>query len=178
MLDTPLAALSFLLISGLRVSPAIFFGLGLVIATLLRTARMQLVAGWSRALDYFRPREQAVLFFVCAVGLIPALYFASWVHRYGVAVPKFDDWDVATLISKAHSGQLSLGDLFAQQQEGRTILPKLLFLLSTIRGGWDVRNSMALSVPTCTLTAVGIFLLLRQSRLSVFAVAICGCPLC
>lgn len=123
-------------------------------------------------LDRLRRNEKAVLAFVCAVGLIPAFYFASWVHRYGVAVPKLDDWDVAMLISKAHHGQLSWGDLFAQQEEGRTVLPRILFLISTIRGCWDVRDLMALTIVTCALTALGVFVLLRKTGLSMIATAI------
>jgi hypothetical protein len=80
---------------------------------------------------------------------------------------------MAPLIVKAHTGQLRFIDIFEQQQEARTILPKLIFLLSAARGHWDVRDLMMLSVTSCWLTVAGIFVLLRRAGLGLGAVAIC-----
>src|SRR5437763_7414561 len=80
---------------------------------------------------------------------------------------------MAPLIVNAHTGHLKWADIFAQQQEGRTVLPKLIFILSAADGHWDVRDQMMLSVVCCWLTAAGIFILLLRSGLRVGAVAIC-----
>lgn len=117
-------------------------------------------------------RRKTVLLLICAVALVPMVRLSWTVHHYGVEVPTLDDWEMAELIVKAHNGQLAFADLFAQQQEGRTILPKLIFVLSAARGHWDVRDQMMISVVCCWLTAAGIFLFLRRSRLNLAALAI------
>jgi hypothetical protein len=95
------------------------------------------------------------------------------VRHCGVEVPTLDDWAMAPLIVKAHTGQLKFIDIFAQQQEARTVLPKLIFILSVARGHWDVRDLMMLSVISCWLTTAGAFILLRRAGLGLGAVAIC-----
>ncbi|MGI8480476.1 MAG: hypothetical protein ACR2MF_00160, partial [Chthoniobacterales bacterium] len=92
-----------------------------------------------------------------------------------VEVPTLDDWEMGGLIVKAQKGLLDFSDLFTQQQEGRTILSKLIFIVSAAaRGHWDVRDQMMISVISCWLTAAGLFFMLyRGSRLSLIALATC-----
>ena len=104
---------------------------------------------------------------------IPALYIGSLVRQFGVNVPLWDDWDMVPMILDAHEGDLKFSDLFAQQLEARTLLPKLLFILFSFLGRFDARDGMMFSVVVCALTAGGIFLLLRRSGLSLVAVTAC-----
>ncbi len=108
-----------------------------------------------------------------ALAALPAIYIALLVRRFGVDVPLWDDWDMVPMITHAHLGQLSFAELFAQQLEARTFLPKLIFILLTFTGRYDARDAMMLSVLFCCLTAMGLFLLLRRSGLSPAAVVIC-----
>ena len=117
-----------------------------------------------------RPRSWILIWLVA---LVPMIYGTYLVRHYGVEIPTLDDWEMAPLIVKAHSGQLNFADIFAQQQEARTVLPKLLFVLSAMSGHWDVRDLMMLSVVSCWLTSAGLFLLLRRADLGIVAVAIC-----
>lgn len=80
---------------------------------------------------------------------------------------------MAPLIVEAHAGHFNWAHVFEQQQEARTVLPKLIFNLSAASGHWDVRDQMMLSVVCCWLTAAGIFILLRRSSLGPGAIAIC-----
>ena len=107
------------------------------------------------------------------IGAIPALYIGWFVARYAVEVPAMDDWEMAPLIVKAHTGQLTFADLFSQQEEARTIVPKLIFILSAAGGHWDVRDQMMLSVAICVATAIAIYILLRRARLGMIATAVC-----
>lgn len=100
----------------------------------------------------------------CAAAL-PILYLIHLVHRYAVPIPMLDDWEMAPLIVKAHSGGLSFADIFAQQQESRTVFPKLIFILFAMGRYWDPRIEMFLSILICCLTTWGIYLLLRKSNL-------------
>lgn len=111
---------------------------------------------------------------IWAVAAVPMLYLTYLVLHYGVNVPTLDDWEMAPLIVKAKKGTLVFADVFSQQQEGRTVLPKLIFIFSALGGQWDVRRLMILSVLCCWLITGGIFLLLRRtSRLPLPAVALC-----
>jgi hypothetical protein len=110
---------------------------------------------------------------VWLVALVPMIHMSQLVRHYGVEVPTLDDWAMAPLIVNAHTGQLKFFDILEQQQEARTVLPKLIFILSSARGHWDVRDLMMLSVVSCWLTAACIFVLLRRAGLGLGAVAIC-----
>jgi hypothetical protein len=118
-------------------------------------------------------RRRTVFVLIWIVALIPMLQLTYLVLHYGVEVPTLDDWEMAPLIVDAHTGHLRWADIFAQQQEARTVLPKLIFILSAAGGHWDVRDQMMLSVVCCWLTAAGIFILLRRSGLGIGALAVC-----
>lgn len=103
---------------------------------------------------------------------LPVLFLILLVHRYAVPIPALDDWEMAPLIAKAHSGGLSFSDIFAQQQESRTLFPKLIFILFALGRSWDPRVEMMFSILICSLTALGIYLLLRRSALSAIAIGV------
>ena len=105
--------------------------------------------------------------------LVPAIYIASLIRQFGVNVPLWDDWDMVPMIVDAHEGDLRFADLFAQQLEARTLIPKLLFILFTFFGRFDARDGMMFSVLVCALTAAGAFVLLRRSGISLAAAAVC-----
>jgi hypothetical protein len=161
----------------LRISIAAAFlaGVGalLIPRTVLRATIEKLGVLW-RWLDAPTPRNRATAFAVIwIVALLPMLYLTYLVRHYAVEVPTLDDWEMAPLIVQARTGHFPWAEIFAQQQEARTVLPKLIFILSAAAGHWDVRDQMLLSVICCWLTAAGIFVLLRRSELWAGAIAIC-----
>ena len=103
----------------------------------------------------------------CAAGAA-ALLIAFLILQYGLPIPMADDWELVPLITKIHggSGAVTLSDLFAQQQEARTVVVKLVFIAISFAKYWDARIVMMLSVVICCLTAVGYYCLLRRSDLS------------
>ena len=116
------------------------------------------------------PRKWLALAFVAAT--VPLLFLIYLLHRYAVDVPAWDDWEMAPIIARAHTGQPFLQDLLRQQQEARTVIPKLLVLLLAAFGHWHLTYEMALSVIFSSATVAGIYLLLRQSGLGPRATAI------
>ncbi len=127
--------------------------------------------GWLNAqLERHRKTVIALTFLIAA---IPAFYATSWVLRYSVDVPTKDDWDMAPIILKAHSHTLRFADLFEQQQEARTVLPKTIFVLSASGQHWNVRNLMLLSVAFCAATAAGVYRLLLRTGMGLGSAAIC-----
>jgi hypothetical protein len=117
-------------------------------------------------------RPGMVMLFIWVVGLVPMVHHTLLVRHYSVNVPTLDDWAMAPLIVKAHTGQLTVADIFQQQQEARTLLPNLIFIL-TAQSEWNVRDQMVLSLAASWLTAAGVFVLLRRSGLNRIALAIC-----
>lgn len=161
----------------LRISLVAFLLAG--VAALLSPRRISREA-WRRLvavntwLTAETPRSRATMLIVTwLVALVPMLHLTYLVRHYAVEVPTLDDWEMAPLIENAHTGHLKWADIFAQQQEARTVLPKLIFILSAANGHWDVRDLMMLSVACCWLTAGGIFILLRRSGLGPIALALC-----
>src|SRR5213083_1334276 len=105
----------------------------------------------------------AVLALVAALPVLSILYL---VLRYAVPIPLLDDWEMIPIVTEARQGGLTFAHLFEQQQEARTVFPKLLFLLFSIGKHWDSRIAMMFSLLLCCLTATGILFLLRRSGLS------------
>ena len=137
-------------------------------------------AAWNRIAPILRwlsadtPRSRKTVFIlIWLVALVPMLHLTYLVRLYGVEVPTLDDWEMAPLIVEAHTGHFNWAHIFEQQQEARTVLPKLIFILSAANGHWDVRDQMMLSVVCCWLSAAGIFVLLRRTGLRPGAIAIC-----
>ncbi|HSP45426.1 MAG TPA: hypothetical protein VLO30_05490, partial [Chthoniobacterales bacterium] len=141
-------------------------GLGMLV-----TPRRFLRKGWDSIAALLRPTRNATIF-IWILALIPMLHLTYLVRHYSVEMPTLDDWEMASLIVDAHTGHLKWADIFAQQEEARTVLPKLIFILSAANGHWDVRDQMMLSVVCCWLTAIGIFILLRRSGLGYAAIAL------
>lgn len=132
-------------------------------------ARWSAASVWSR----LEARRRTVAAVTLLIAVIPALFAAYWVQRYGVGVPMKDDWDTAGLIIDAHHGRLKWSDIFQQQQEARYVLPKLLMIATTFRGVWDPRDLMWLSIAVCLLTALGLYWLLGKSGLPPALRAVC-----
>jgi hypothetical protein len=139
----------------------------------IRDAARERMWKWSRWLNAETTRSRATTcVLIWLVALVPILHLTSLVRHYGVEVPTLDDWEMAPLIVDAQTGHLKWASIFAQQEEARTVVPKLIFILFAADGHWDVRDQMMLSVVCCWLTAAGIFILLRRSGLRAMAVAI------
>jgi hypothetical protein len=109
------------------------------------------------------PRKWLVIALIAAV--VPLLFLIYLLYRYAVDVPAWDDWEMAPIIARAHTGQPFFQDLFRQQQESRTVIPKLLVVLLAAFGHWHLTYEIALSVIVSAATVVGIYLVLRQSAL-------------
>ena len=155
---------------GLRTSLLFLLGMAVLGWALPRRILRNLIERLQTVFAVLR-RPKILLVVIWVIALIPMARLTFQVRHYGVNVPVFDDWAIAPLIVKAHTGQLKLADLFYQQQEARTVLPNLIFILQA-RGEWNVRDQMALSIISCWLTAAGVFVLLRRSGLDLAALAI------
>src|SRR5438046_1621136 len=158
---------------GLRTTLLAFLAAAVVGWLLPRSLR----AGIRQSMQTILRQPKLLLLLIWLVALVPMVYLTVIVRRYGANVPVLDDWAMASLIVKAHTGQLHVADIFQQQQEARTVLPNLIFILSAWHE-WNVRDQMLVSLISSVLTATGIFVLLRRSQLRLLALAFCFWLLC
>ncbi|MFL6207244.1 MAG: hypothetical protein ACJ74W_00090 [Pyrinomonadaceae bacterium] len=112
------------------------------------------------------------------LALAPACYIGVAIRLYGVDLPIWDEWNLAVLFDKFARGTLTLGDLFAQQNEYRQFFPNLIFLITAWLTKWDVRYEMLVSFLLACLIAYNIYCLGeltlrcgRTNRLCLFAAA-------
>jgi hypothetical protein len=112
------------------------------------------------------------------LALAPACYIGVAIRVYGVDVPVWDEWNLAVLFDKLAHSTLTLGDLFAQQNEYRQFFPNLIFLALAKLTSWDVRYGMFISFLLAGLVAYNIYRLGeltlrcgRTGRLCLFAAA-------
>ncbi len=92
---------------------------------------------------------------------VPALAYFAFVHHYALNVPVNDQWSDVLLVEKAFSGHLSLGDLWAQHNENRILVPNLIVLLLAYTTHLDIITEDYLSA---VLLAGSVFLIVRTHR--------------
>lgn len=94
-----------------------------------------------------------------AAALPPAL--VAWtMAREALDVPFWDDWELVDLLQRASAGTLRFGDLWAQHNEHRLLLPNLVMLGLARATGWDTRVTMGASfiVSLGTLAVLGLII--------------------
>lgn len=77
-----------------------------------------------------------------SLAILPALFLAMLVYKYGVNFPYWDQWVIGSLFIKLHSNSLTFIDLFAQQNESRLFFPRLIFLSMGYLTHWDIRYEL------------------------------------
>lgn len=107
--------------------------------------------GWSRGL--------------ILVAFLPPLLLAVLIVQSWVNVPVWDDWDMPGLLFREYfvEGRFSWRQLFAQHNESRMVVPKLLMWGAALFTGWDTRVPMALSWTAAVATFVHLGWLLRKT---------------
>src|SRR5256714_15456840 len=157
---------------GLRTSILVLLAAGVLGWALPRHILISVIQGiqpFSRTLVSLAvERPNMVLALIWIVALVLMVYMTVLVRHYGVNTPTLDDWAMAPLIVKAHTGQLRFADIFQQQQEARTFLPNLIFILSA-QNDWNVRDQMLVSFVSSAVTVAGLFALLRHAGLQLAA---------
>lgn len=87
------------------------------------------------------------IFIVIASSVVVPTCFGAWAYtlaEYGVDVLLNDQWDSpARQINQYVAGDLTLGDLAAQHNEGRKVLPNLVSIgVTAVAGHYDVRAEL------------------------------------
>ena len=98
-----------------------------------------------------------------ALALVPGVFIAAVIHRYGVNVPYADEWSNLILVEKWDAGRLTFGDLIRPHNGHRILVPRLLFLGFAALAQGNVRAEMFFSLFLCGLTSAGVLYLLRRT---------------
>jgi len=97
---------------------------------------------------------------------LPALLAAWLVYRYGVNVPFWDEWTIASLLQRIDDGTLTFGALVAQHNEHRMLVPRAIQLLGALAVGWDTRVGMWLTQGLLVATMGGCIAVWRRTTLA------------
>jgi hypothetical protein len=106
------------------------------------------------------------LLFVAAVA--PALLAFRVQKKHWINIPIWDEWDTPG-IALLHYVQRALtwGDLFAQHNESRKVVPRLIHIAIASVAGWDVRQGMVLTfLCACAASACALAYLRRRNSAS------------
>jgi len=93
--------------------------------------------------------------------LLPPLALLILHLRYALDFPMLDQWEFVPTLQAWRDGTLELSDIFAQHNEHRPALPRVLLLLMAQVSGWDVRWES-----TLTLACAVVWYALLASRLN------------
>ncbi len=100
-----------------------------------------------------------------AVCLLPPLALAILLQRNAVDVPYWDEWDddLAGIFLKWHAGIWHLGDFWAQHNESRLALPRMIFLLLGGFSHWNILREVAFSFSLAIGAATAVYFLGRNT---------------
>jgi hypothetical protein len=94
---------------------------------------------------------------------LPGMVGVWLVYRYGVDVPYWDEWTIASLLQRIDDGTLTFAIVFAQHNEHRMLVPRAIQLLAALAVGWDTRVGMWLTQGLLFAMMAGCIALWRRS---------------
>src|ERR1043166_8580496 len=110
-----------------------------------------------------RVKSQPGTFWLLLAGAIAPVLLAFGIERKNwVNIPIWDEWDTPGIALLHHAqGPLTWGDLFAQHNESRKVVPRLIHLAIASVAGWDVRQGMVLTFLCACAVSVCALVYLR-----------------
>ena len=116
---------------------------------------------WYRLGAGFSKRHQISLLLVLAV--LPAVFLIAAINRHGVDVPFADEFTFVPFLEKAEKQSLTFSDLYAQHNEHRYVIPRILIIALTKLADGNLRAQMFFSAFLVTLTSVSLWWLIRRT---------------
>lgn len=95
--------------------------------------------------------------------LAAPLSIVHLVHRCGILVPFWDQWDLIPFLEKLHQGHLTLSDLWSQHNEHRIFFPRLCMLFLAYVTNWNIMYELYANLILGGLILLFLYLLLRQT---------------
>jgi hypothetical protein len=115
----------------------------------------------SRLLREARARLPVLLPLVLAT--IPPALIAATVARYGVNILFWDEFALVPLVSETFEGRFRLQLLWAQHNEHRPLLPRLIMVGLARLSDWDIRYELAANIVVALALLAVLIVLIRQT---------------
>lgn len=97
-----------------------------------------------------------------AANLVPAALIFYFIHRYGIDVPFWDEWDAFAIpLQRLHQGTLDFATLSGQFHEHRPVFPRLLTLANATLFHWNRTVEMYVTAALFVLCACVLFRFMR-----------------
>ena len=97
------------------------------------------------------------------LAVVPIVVITVEAARYAVNVPLGDEWMIAPLVVEAAAGRIDPRAIWAQHNEHRLALPRLLIIALSRLTRWDVRAEIGANIVVATIELLLLGLLLRRS---------------
>ena len=97
-----------------------------------------------------------------AGNLTPAALLFWLVHRFGVDLPFWDEWELLNTVMQSREGQLNYHNLFAPHNEHRIVFPRLITLANASLFHWNRKVEMYVAAALLTFSAFVFFRLARK----------------
>jgi hypothetical protein len=95
------------------------------------------------ALDHqIKSYRLAIVALYCA----PVALLTWFIAHFGVNVPYWDQWELVALFTKIQNGTVSFLDFWAQHNEHRIVLPKIIFAGLAFASNWNNKLEMFFSL--------------------------------
>lgn len=128
-------------------------------------AAWQRVVGAALRLTAGLPQDMGPLLFVALVWLAQAYLLYDFIQIVGVNLPYYDEWEMIPVLTGNQA--ISFEWLWAQHNEHRIVLPRLIYLLVQWVGRYDFRAGMFFDAALLSLTAAACIVMARRLRGSV-----------
>jgi hypothetical protein len=110
--------------------------------------------------------DRAVSWLLTLLAILPAAGALLFIRQFGVNLHFFDEWmpDIAGLLVKAHHHEVAFSDLFAQHNEHRILVPRLVLLLTNPVTHWNARAVMEMEWGFIAATSLIVLYLIKKTR--------------
>jgi len=106
-----------------------------------------------------RPRRALPTLLALGLAAIPPLVVAATVRATAVDVPTWDAWEFAPIVADFSEGRLTARTFWAQHNEHRLVVPRVVMLALAWTSAWDVRVEQAANL-VVALAQLGVTALL------------------
>ena len=101
-----------------------------------------------------------------ALSFIPFSILIALMYYYASGIPYADEWVIAHLLEKFHTGTLTLSDIFAHHNEHRIVTGRLIMLMNAVLAGWNIYLELAVNVLLAVCSSIIIYYAVSRLEIS------------
>lgn len=103
-----------------------------------------------------RPIRRWLALYAIALAAVPLAFLLWKLSQIGHNFPYWDAWEMVPLMQRWEAGVLGFSDLWAQHNEHRILIPRLIMLTLAYATGWNTGYEVDLAVACAGLLAVAL----------------------